>query len=1671
MKFQCFKKRNLIILFLLLISFSSSLFAIDLVVNGITGTYAAANGTYHLQADTKNGKSYWVHESGNYNIHYVNYTADGVNYYPYWYIDNDYDDANGLYYSSDGTTPASPLLVIGWSYDLSTEGTVTVAEYSTAPEINLMANGISIPSGATTPSYTDYTNFGTAITGGGTATRTFTIQNTGAQALSIGAISFSGSNASDFSITTSPASSVAASGSTTFTVTFNPSAIGNRTATISIGNNDSDENPYTFAISGYGFTAKNLVVSGSTTPSDAIGTYVYAGIKNNFPYWKHSTLDYYLVNYPDATGATRTWALDNNFLTTDGYPFYCFSAANVPTGLTWSTLSFLPTGAGSYSNGAGSLSVTDISVVPEINVKVGSFDVTTGYTGINFYHNTNFGTLNIASGTKTKSFTLENNGTGTLTINGTSPYITLSGTNASEFSVTKAPSNSIAAGSSTSFEITFDPSTVGVKTAVVNISSNDGDEGSYSFNIQGEAITNKSIIVSNVTTPAVANGTYTYQGISNDFEYWKNSSGYYIYNYRLSDVNDPTWYIDADMSVTPSDATTYNFKSLNNGDNASPANISSWSVSSGSTGTPTIVFSEPEINIIGNSHSISSGDNTPSEYDYTDIGWVASGSVTKTFTIQNTGTETLTLTGASPYIVIGGANPTNFSIASAPAASIPAGGSTTFQITCTPSASLGIYSAILSIANNDANENPYNFSIQGGKGTLPTVTSQPVSDIGTITATGNGTITSLGNPNPTDYGICWNTTGSPTIEDNISAKGATSTASSFNAYITGLRPNTTYYVRTYIKNNVGLVYGSEQTITTLLPTITSTTYNENSGILTLTCANISSGDIVNPTKITITGEGGATYSLTTGNVISSSNTAVSITLNATDKAAISFLLNKNGTSSTSGTIYNVAAADDWDANITAGDISDLTGNGIIVSNVAIPTITGATYDAISGTLSVTGTGFLKLNGASNDINVSKFSIKGEGDATYTLTTADVEISSATSFAITLNATDKFALTQIINKNGSVSNSGTAYNLAANEDWAAGMDAMAIVADLTGNGIVASNITAPGAPTIGIVTPENTQASVSFTAPASNGGSAITGYTVVSSPGGHSGSGPSSPITVAGLTNGAAYTFTVMATNAVGTSVASASSNSVIPNMTQTITFSNPGGQSFGTAPQLSATATSGLPVVFSTTTPDVCSITSGGVLTFLKAGTCTILADQAGNTAYTTAPTVSQTFTVNAVVPGAPTIGAVAPGDTQATVSFTAPVQDGGSPITSYAVTANPGNLVTTGVVSPITVTGLTNGTSYTFTVVASNSGGASAASGASGSVTPIGGQTITFANPGTQNFGTNSQLSATSTSGLKVSFSTTTSDVCSITSEGRLTFLKTGTCTVVADQAGNTAYSAAPTVSQTFVVNAVIPGVPTIGTAIAGNAQATVSFITPTFDGGSPITSYMVTASPGGITATGTSSPITVTGLSNGTSYTFSVAATNGVGTTTASATSNVITAFTLPIATTAAASSISSSTAVLNGTVNANGASTVAAFEYGLTPNYGTTIVADQSPVNATSISTVSKIISGLTPNTTYHYRIVGVNAAGTINGLDQAFTTSLNTALDNTMENGFEIYPNPTTDGFTIDVGDQPALVSIYELSGSMLSAQLACGKTYIPVGSLNPGVYVVKANDRRIKLMKK
>jgi YD repeat-containing protein len=163
----------------------------------------------------------------------------------------------------------------------------------------------------------------------------------------------------------------------------------------------------------------------------------------------------------------------------------------------------------------------------------------------------------------------------------------------------------------------------------------------------------------------------------------------------------------------------------------------------------------------------------------------------------------------------------------------------------------------------------------------------------------------------------------------------------------------------------------------------------------------------------------------------------------------------------------------------------------------------------------------------------------------------------------------------------------------------------------------------------------------------------------------------------------------------------------------------PSAVAVGGAITVSAIADSGLAVTFTSTTPSVCTV-SGTTVNALAGGTCSIAADQTGNANYNAATQVTRNITVSITVPGAPTNPTAIPRNAQTTVSFIAPVSNGGSTITGYTITSSPGNFTATGMASPITVSGLTNGIAYTFTVMAANAAGHGPASTPSNSVTPV---------------------------------------------------------------------------------------------------------------------------------------------------------------------------------------------------------------------------------------------------------------------------------------------------------------------------------------------------------------
>ncbi len=252
----------------------------------------------------------------------------------------------------------------------------------------------------------------------------------------------------------------------------------------------------------------------------------------------------------------------------------------------------------------------------------------------------------------------------------------------------------------------------------------------------------------------------------------------------------------------------------------------------------------------------------------------------------------------------------------------------------------------------------------------------------------------------------------------------------------------------------------------------------------------------------------------------------------------------------------------------------------------------------------------------------------------------------------------------------------------------------------------------------------------------------------------------------------------------------------------------------------------------------------------------------------------------SSTLPSAPAAGTATAGNAQATVSFTAPANDGGSPIISYTVTSAPGGISNTGTASPIIVTGLSNGTSYTFTVAATSAFGTGPSSTPTNSATPVAIATVpsaptilaTSAGNGSAilYFSAPTSSGGSTLTGYKASCGAiTVSGTSSPITVAPLTNGTSYSCSVKASNSlGDGPASAAMSVTPSGPVT--LPGTPTVGSAIAGNANISVAF-TPGSIGSGTLVSYRASCTTDGLTftyGTGAVSPITVAGLTNGAAY-----------------------------------------------------------------------------------------------------------------------------------------------------------------------------------------------------------
>lgn len=586
------------------------------------------------------------------------------------------------------------------------------------------------------------------------------------------------------------------------------------------------------------------------------------------------------------------------------------------------------------------------------------------------------------------------------------------------------------------------------------------------------------------------------------------------------------------------------------------------------------------------------------------------------------------------------------------------------------------------------------------------------------------------------------------------------------------------------------------------------------------------------------------------------------------------------------------------------------------------------------------------------------------------------------------------------------------------------------------------LTVPGTGTMGtIVATSNTTITVPFSL-ADNGGQAITQYTITlynepaNTKTATTFTGTSSPITATGLTQGSSYAFTVIATNFIGSGAESSVSNTVAtwtnPNpptsvsatfSTTYITTTTSVSVSFvapvftGNASIVSYTATAYISGVIqpsltntSSSSPiSISGLTKGTTYTigvYATNGLTTVGGGSLGTTQFNS--TVAQSANVTPVtVPDAPTIGtpttvtSVYTATGVVSVYFTAPTDTGGQTLSTYTALSTPGSLSNTGASSPISVSGLTKGTSYQFQARASNASGNGAYSSLSTSIVPYTPPGTPSAPSATPTSGTTATATASipsDTGGSPITlytlsalvsnttggpYSATGLSFTSSTTAVSITGLTAGKYYVFTETATNIYGTSTASGNSTEISPADPPGAPTITSinqygSYTSDGRLIINFTAPASNGGSVITSYTATDST--LTFSGTvnqagSGSITITGLTKGTSYSFTVKATNRIGSGPAS-NSVSQTPYSVPVAPTVG-------TVTYTATAGANAVASIPVSDSdsgGLTITSYTATSSPGSLTGTLNASSGNIIVSGLTKGTSYTFSVTATNSQGT-------------------------------------------------------------------------------------------
>lgn len=217
------------------------------------------------------------------------------------------------------------------------------------------------------------------------------------------------------------------------------------------------------------------------------------------------------------------------------------------------------------------------------------------------------------------------------------------------------------------------------------------------------------------------------------------------------------------------------------------------------------------------------------------------------------------------------------------------------------------------------------------------------------------------------------------------------------------------------------------------PTVSSATYNVTTGTLSVTGSNfeaIAGGSDIDASKISLFGQGNTGYFLTTDNSVERTDAErFSIILTGTQKTAVDNILNRNGSSAWDGNNFRIEFAASWNSAS-----SSATSAFISVEGVLSPQITSAEFNFGNGNLVITGTNLKNIDGANNDIDVTRLTISN-GTVSYTLTSATPSVDVVSNQAtLVVQGADKSMLNYILNRDGTAAESGLPFAITASAGW-------------------------------------------------------------------------------------------------------------------------------------------------------------------------------------------------------------------------------------------------------------------------------------------------------------------------------------------------------------------------------------------------------------------------------------------------------------------------------------------------------------------------------------------------------------------------------------------------------------------------------------------------------------